>query len=379
LSQARDDEIPRAIMTKAHALFSAAAPLLLGLLASVACNSTPGVTGPGGHGGGAGGSAPVSSGLPVPPGASDLPPPSGTPGNLRVVDWAGFRSALTYTFDDAQPSQIEHYADLQATGARMTFFVTSANSGATANFDATFTQAARDGHEIGNHTVHHCQANLMGCATGSATSIDSELDDCTSYITGHFGQAAVWTAASPYGDTGYDLPDADRFFLNRGVFSGFIAPRDSTDPFNLPCHAAVAAETVDSFNSTIDASHTAGRWVIMLIHTILPSAANWYAPIDISVVTGSVAYAQSLGDVWIDSMVNVGAYWRAQKIVSAGTPATSSATQTWTWTLPAHFPAGKFLRITVDGGTPSQGGAPIPWDGHGYYEIALDAGALSLS
>ena len=96
-------------------------------------------------------------------------------------------------------------------------------------------------------------------------------------------------------------------------------------------------------------------------------------------VTGSVAHAKSLGDVWIDSMVNVGAYWRGQKLLSAVTPATAGGGQTWTWTLPAHFPPGKFLRVTVDGGTLSQNGTPLPWDAHGYYEIALDAGSLTLS
>ena len=34
---------------------------------------------------------------------------------------------------------------------------------------------------------------------------------------------------------------------------------------------------------------------------------------------------------------------------------------------------------TVDGGTPSQGGTPLAWDPHGYYEVALDAGSLTLS
>jgi hypothetical protein len=227
--------------------------------------------------------------------------------------------------------------------------------------------------------VHHCHSDLTGCANGAATSIEADLDDCTSYIAGHFGQAQVWTAASPYGDTGYDAPDASRFFLNRGVAGGTIAPRDSTDPFNLPCHIAVEGETVDSFNGVIDSSRTGGRWVIMLVHTINPTTANWYAPIDISVVTGSIAHAQSLGDVWIDSMMNVGAYWRAQKIVSAATATATGATQSWTWTLPAHFPTGRSLRVTVDGGTLSQGGEALAWDSHGYYEIALDAGSLTLS
>jgi hypothetical protein len=30
-------------------------------------------------------------------------PPAGTRAKLRVLDWAGMRAAVSYTFDDAQP------------------------------------------------------------------------------------------------------------------------------------------------------------------------------------------------------------------------------------------------------------------------------------
>jgi hypothetical protein len=170
-----------------------------------------------------------------------------------------------------------------------------------------------------------------------------------------------------------------RFFLNRGVGNGTVAPNDNTSPFSLPCHPAVDGEAVASFNAAIDSADTAGRWVIFLIHTISPTAANWYAPIDISVITESIAHAKALGGVWIDTMMNVGAYWRAEKLLSTATPTTSGADQTWTWTLPDHFPPGKYLRVTLTGGTPSQNGTPLTWDPHGYYEVQLDAKSLTVS
>jgi len=79
----------------------------------------------------------------------------------------------------------------------------------------------------------------------------------------------------------------------------------------------------------------------------------------------------------------VGAYWRGQKVLAAVTPTVTgdkrTPSQTWTWTLPAHFPPGRFLRVKVDGGTLAQRGQPLTWNGHGYYEIALDAGSVTLS
>lgn len=329
-------------------------------------------------------------GLPTPPGAANVPRPSGAPGNLEVLDWAGFKSAVSYTFDDGQPSQIEHYAELQATGVRLTFFVNSASATWEADFVSTFSQAVRDGHEIGNHTAHHCHADPDGTLHGTdprtacpGASAGAELDDCTAFIKSTLGASQVWTAASPFGDRGFDAAVGERFFLNRSATGGTVAPNDDTDPFHLPMWGPAANDTVEKFNAAVDRSRTAGRWVIMLLHSIAPTTSPWYATVDISAITGSIAHAKSLADVWIDSMANVGAYWRAQKLVAAVTPAVSGTTQvptwSWTWTLPDHFPTGKSLRVRVDGGTLSQRGRALDWDSHGYYEITLDAGSLTLS
>jgi peptidoglycan/xylan/chitin deacetylase (PgdA/CDA1 family) len=342
-----------------------------------------GRTGTGGAIGGVGGSVTTGpSGLP-PPATTGVPRPTGAAGGLTVLNWAGFKAAASFTFDDAQPSQIAHYTELQAVGVPMTFYICDGNSG-LANFDATWTQAARDGHELGNHTAHHCRADLTGCSFGtSAGSTSAEISQNATYVTQHYPQSAVWTMASPFGDTGWDSPAQASVFINRGVGAGTIGPNDNTDPFNLPIHLAATAETAAAFNTVTDAARSAGRWIIFLIHTINPTTANWYNPVDIADVTGSMSHAKSLPDVWTDTVVSIGAYWRAQKLLSSTTPmittTTSGTTQTWTWTLPAHFPAGKYLRVTVSGGTLAQAGRALPWNDHGYYEIALDAGSLTLS
>jgi len=330
------------------------------------------------------------SGLPAPAGAGNLARPSGPPGGFKLLDWAGFRSAVSYTFDDGQPSQIEHYAELQATGVRMTFFLNSSGTTADPEFVSTFARAARDGHEIGNHTAHHCHADPDGtlytldggheqiaCPGASA---GAEYDECTAFIKSALGVPHVWTAASPFGNVGFEPAAAERFLLNRGVVPGTIAPgADGTDPFNLPMWGPAENDTVDAFDAAIDGARASRRWIIMLLHSIAPTASRWYATVDISAITGSIAHAKSLGDVWIDSMANVGAYWVAQKILSLATPIVSRSMRVWAWSLPRHFPTGKYLRVTVDGGTLYQRNRILPWDGHGYYEIELDAGSLTLA
>lgn len=315
--------------------------------------------------------------LPAPP-KSGIPRPSGAPGNLQVLDWAGFKSAVTYTFDDAQPSHIAHYDALQATGVRMTFYFSS-NVNWIPNSDAVWARAVKDGHEIGNHTVSHPYANLTGSCFGKPlATLDAEIDECTKYIIERLGQPAVWTMASPYGDVGYKEAAKKRFFLNRGVGGAAIKPNDDSDPFNLPCYMANTGETAAKFNDLIDRARNDGRWLIFLFHTINPTTDNWYAPVEITEITKSVAHAKNYGDVWLDTLANVGAYWVGQKLFNSLTPVKSGESLTWTWTLPEHFPKGKYLRVTVTGGTLKQGGKTLEWDEHGYYEVAFDEGTLTL-
>jgi hypothetical protein len=325
----------------------------------------------------AGGSGSVGSsepsGMPIPM-TNNVPKPTGTPGNLTVLNWAGFKAAVSFTFDDALSSQISNYSALQGTGVKLTFFLVSNNNSTS----QTWTQAQKDGHELGNHTAHHCHDDGSGCAWGSyAGSLGAELDQCTMHVTQPFGASDVWTAASPYGDTGYASPDSSRFLLNRGVGGGQVGANDNTSPYALPCHTAAMGEVASAFNSATDSARSAGKWQIFLIHSL--GGDGGYNPVSITDVVAAINHAKTAGDTWADSMVHVGAYWRAQKLLSSVTPSTSGTSKTWSWTLPAHFPPGRYLRVKVDGGTLSQGGTALAWSSHGYYEVALDAGSVTLA
>src|SRR5450755_908906 len=107
-----------------------------------------------GAGGSAVGASSAISGLPLPPTPSGLAKPAGTAGNLKVLPWAGFKAAVTYTFDDAQPSQIDHWSELKAEGIRGTFYLNTQLATSEAGFDTTWQDAEAQGWELGNHTVH---------------------------------------------------------------------------------------------------------------------------------------------------------------------------------------------------------------------------------
>jgi peptidoglycan/xylan/chitin deacetylase (PgdA/CDA1 family) len=293
------------------------------------------------------------------------------PGGLKVVDWAGFRAAVTYTFDDA--SQADEYPELQATGQRMTFFLTCGWD----HDPSVWLQAARDGQEIGNHTQHHCSSNGENCGAGQwAGSIEAEYDACTERLKQAYGLDNIWTTAAPYGDTGYQSVARTRFFLNRGVSEGHIAVDDSSRPYHLPAYAPKKRDRASKLNSLVDAAASGGYWRIFELHSL---KANYgYAPFDIKELVANISYAKSRGDIWIDSMVNVGAYWAAQEALENAKEIRTGYGTTLRWTLPSHFPSGKYVRVIATRGTLKQGGQVIPLNESGYYEIALDPGSLTI-
>lgn len=117
----------------------------------------------------------------------------------------------------------------------------------------------------------------------------------------------------------------------------------------------------------------------MLVHGFTGGTDGAYQPVALSEFTSGVNHAKSLGNMWIDRMDHIGAYWVGQKLVSSATATTSGSDKTWTWTWPSIYPPNSCLRVTVDGGTLKQNGAALAWDSHGYYQISLDAGSLTLS
>jgi peptidoglycan/xylan/chitin deacetylase (PgdA/CDA1 family) len=314
--------------------------------------------------------------LPLAPREVARPAASATQPGLRVLDWAGFKAAMSFTFDDSSPSHIEHYPKLKAQRVRVTYYINP-----TANwfpgFDATWKDAVAQGSEIGNHTTHHCRASELtdtdpNTCPSSLGSAGAEFDDTTNYIRTRIGQSAVWTTAYPFGDTGYRAAAESRFLVARGVWPGMVAPGPASDAMNLP----VTGFSPDP-KGAVDGAVGQGRWMIYLFHTLLPTTHDWGGGENIDAITGNMAYAKSLGTMWIDSVVNIGAYWRGQQLLQAATPSTSGGVTTWRWTLPANFPQGRKLRVVVDGGTLSQNGAPLSWDRRGYYEVSLDAQSLS--
>jgi len=301
------------------------------------------------------------SDLPIPPLEDGQPAPSGTPGELQILNWAGFQAAATYTFDDNTQSQTQNWSTLAGLEVPFTFYLISNNLGSP-----VWSQARDAGSELANHTSDHQRVH-----GGSGAS----LDMATQALQSAF-QVEVHTMAAPYGDPGYAPLAESRFIINRGVNGGVIMPNGNQNPFDLPSYIPPQGASADALNTPLNSARQQGGWATWCIHGFTNVSDGAYQPITLDGFVQHIEYVKGLGDVWIGTMVDVGAYWLGQRAVSQAQPVDNGGTLTWTWQLPDNFPSGKFLRVRLSGGRPSQDGMPLRWDGHGYYEVSLDAGSL---
>jgi hypothetical protein len=213
--------------------------------------------------------------------------------------------------------------------------------------------------------------------TGSP-NLAGDTDAGETDLENRFG-VDVFTMAAPFGAADYIDIARTRYLINRGVAFAQITPNGTSDRFNLPCFIPATGAPASAFNERLDGLRATGSWTTVLVHGFSDIPDGSFQPVDIQQFTAAVNYAKSFPDVWIDTVLEVGAYWIGQRLVSAVTPVSDGTSSTFSWTLPEHFPPGRFLRVTVDGGTLTQEGMPLVWDDHGYYEIALDKGSVTLS
>jgi len=317
-------------------------------------------SGVGGATGGSGGSGPPASfkceNLTLAPAMTGVAKPAGAAGGMKVLDWAGFKGAMSMTFDDNTPSQLSNYAALKATGGHFTWFVVGSwlsGSSSISQYKATIA----DGQEMANHTYNHQSGGSM-----------SDLQQAETFITTNFGVTAN-SMAAPNCDGSWASVAPSVLFQNRGPCSNgaaTVSPRDSTSPFALPAYLPNTGEASSSMSNSI----TAGKWRIFVVHGF-DSQGGTYQPVPIGNITATMSKAVTDG-FWVEGISNVGAYWQGQKLISA------TATTSATWTLPAHFPPNMCVRITTTGGTVTQKGESIGWDDHGYYQISLDAGEVTI-
>lgn len=309
----------------------------------------------------------------IPPPDDDVDDP-----NLVVIPWDGHAAAVSLTFDDGDPTHYDVAAPvLDARGVKGTFFiVTNTVESLGASGIAGFEALADNGHELANHTISH---------TGSSVGTPGEVTDCHAWLQTTFGIAAS-TFAYPNVDitSTYEDAAAGLYVASRGGGAGeHILLGDDpnwhelpswfiSDPRTDPGYLYQPEETIVALGETMQA----GAWRILTFHGIGPSGfwANTSAD-----NLGAIIDSLDGEDVWIDTFARVASYLRGQHLLEDAPPTDGpGGALEWTWAVPPGLPPDTVLRVSIDGGTLSQGGEPLVWNGsEGFYPVDPSAGALT--
>jgi peptidoglycan/xylan/chitin deacetylase (PgdA/CDA1 family) len=233
----------------------------------------------------------------------------------------GVRAALSFSFDDARPSQLDVALPiLDSKGVKATFYILP---DAVEKRLEDWRACASGGHEIGNHTMTHpCSANFSWSRSNALEDytlarIETEILDADARIQSLLG-VKPRTFAYPCGQkfvgrgeatVSYVPLVAGRFVVGRGAYD---EQPNAPDVFDLAQAFGHDADhpTLAEQKARVDRASAAGGWLILFAHDVAAPAAPHAMGTD--VLEGLIDYARS-GGVWLDTVAAVGEYVARQQ------------------------------------------------------------------
>jgi len=237
--------------------------------------------------------------------------------NNDTFAWpAGKKAALSLSFDDARPSQVERALPvLDAFGVPATFYVQCHN--VERRLD-DWRRAVARGHEIGNHTLSHpCTGNYAFSRANaleeySLERMEPELTGASAAIHELLG-VTPQTFAYPCGQT----------FVGRGeqlqsyvplVARHFLAGRAIGESANDPAFADLAqlmsivvdGATLEVVQAHVEKALKSGGWLILVAHDVgEPAYQTMSEAVLAAICRSAVDPAHGL---WLDTVANVAAH-----------------------------------------------------------------------
>lgn len=292
---------------------------------------------------------------------------------FEVLPWNGYKAALSLTYDDADPIHLDlAVPEMNQRGLRGTFFLIANSMGR----DAEWQKAAQSGQEIGNHSWSH--RHLADFKPGDEQLEVEQAKTKLEKLTG----APVLTFAYPFVEISPTLTKsvmANDFIARGGGGQAYLTPEMEPDWSNIPSQATMTAYAYDTYKNWADSALDGGAWTVLMIHAI--EGSTWYQPIPKATYLKFLDYlAANKKDLWSAPFGEVGAYWRAQKVVEAALPSKGGDVTKLSWKAPAHFPMGVKLKLSIvgDGTKVSQSGKALKPYAPGLYLVSFDTGNLTL-
>lgn len=233
------------------------------------------------------------------------------------MTWNGNRrSALTLTFDDGLPSQIDHALPaLDKRGIPATFFVIQ-NSMYDSKFRAdVWRDAANRGHEIGAHSVNHGKPADLGVEAQKR-----EVMDCKEFIEQQTG-ANVTSYCYPYTHVNQHVRAAAmaKYKQARGGrvarADKYMIPGDNVDLYNTPCYhvgpGCFKERPDENIAVWIAEAVKRGAWLTLMLHGV-GNPGDWdnITVQEFNTLLDLMEEAQNRG-AWLTTFANAADSYRA--------------------------------------------------------------------
>ena len=294
---------------------------------------------------------------------------------IHILPWNGHKSALSLTFDDGVPAHLDLVIpELDKRGLKGTFYVVA---GGLMDTDR-WKKACSEGHEIGNHSMNHKRVKdlLPGEGQVQVTEAKKKLENLL--------HVPVTTFAYPFTEISPELRKAveSHHLLGRGGNRGafYLDPNSEPDWMDLPSQVALSEMGSDVYEGWITEVQKREAWTVFQLHGIEGSPPGWQ-PLPRSVFFRLLDELKENRDrIWIAPFGEVGAYWRAQKILENSLSQAAPSSGRFTWKKDSRFPDGIRLkcRISRPETQASQKDSPLTSLADGVHLLDFDAGELTL-
>jgi peptidoglycan/xylan/chitin deacetylase (PgdA/CDA1 family) len=243
----------------------------------------------------------------------------------------GKSAAISITFDDARPSQIDTALPiLDKHGILGTFYV---SPGGVEERLAGWRAAVARGHEIANHTYSHpCSGNFPWSRTNALEDytparIEADISKADKFIEDALGVTAK-TFAYPCGQKfvgrgakrqSYAPLVARRFLVGRGAFDE--SPNDPAfcdlaSVTGISIDGVTREKLLEYVKKTVDE----GAWLVTLSHGVGPSTS---LSIETEVFDWLCKTAHADKKIWVDTVAAIGTYIAEKRDAGApGAPGT---------------------------------------------------------
>jgi len=293
---------------------------------------------------------------------------------FEILPWNGYKGALSLTFDDGDPSQLDvAIPEMEKRGLRGTFYLIAERL----TRPGEWKKAAASGQEIGNHSLSHKRAKTL-----SSGEEENQIGEAKNILENLCG-VPVPTFAYPFTEITPALrrtAQAHHLLSRGGMGEYYFPPNSDPDWAYLPSQVAYSLTSPGVYKGWADEALRRQSWTIPQLHAFEGTATGWQPLPRKNLVEFLDYLVEVKKDLWIAPLGEVGSYWRAQKAVEEAQPKEDGKRTSWVWERTDLFPKGIRLKVMMSDKKlkVSQIGKLLPSSPNGVYSISFDEKELTV-